>query len=55
VFEDGGLVLNGTPEEIFREGGEMGLGVPKAAKIAKRLRALGVPLESDIFTAEATR
>ncbi|MDR0446956.1 MAG: energy-coupling factor transporter ATPase, partial [Oscillospiraceae bacterium] len=58
VFENGGIVMNGTPEEIFREGErleKMGLGVPKAARIAERLRALGVPLESDIFTAEAVR
>ncbi|MDR1329604.1 MAG: energy-coupling factor transporter ATPase [Oscillospiraceae bacterium] len=58
VFDDGELVMNGSPSEIFRAGERlesMGLGIPKAARIAERLRALGVPLERDIYTAEAVR
>jgi energy-coupling factor transport system ATP-binding protein len=58
VFDDGELVMNGAPNEIFREGARlenMGLGIPKAARIAERLRALGVPLKPDIYTAETVR
>ncbi|MDR0905105.1 MAG: energy-coupling factor transporter ATPase [Oscillospiraceae bacterium] len=55
VFSNGKIVMNGTPTEVFREGdalAAMGLGVPKAALIATRLRALGVPLRDDIYTTE---
>ncbi|MDR2615546.1 MAG: energy-coupling factor transporter ATPase [Oscillospiraceae bacterium] len=58
VFEDGELVMNGAPREIFGEGArlrQMGLGLPRAAMIAERLRARGVPLGRDIFTVEAIR
>jgi energy-coupling factor transport system ATP-binding protein len=58
VFEDGKIVMSGTPTEIFRNGPElerMGLGMPKAALIAERVRGLGVPLGRDIYTLEAVR
>ena len=53
VFENGEIAMSGTPREIFRHADrlhEMGLGVPKAAMLANRLRALGVPLSADIYT-----
>lgn len=55
VFEDGVIAMQGTPTEVFRHGERlhaMGLGVPKAAVLADKLRALGVPLGEDIFTTE---
>jgi energy-coupling factor transport system ATP-binding protein len=58
VFEGGELVMDGAPADIFREGKrlqEMGLGLPGAARIAERLRALGVPLGRGIFTVDAIR
>ena len=58
VFEDGEIVMSGTPREIFRHGDRlyaMGLGIPKAAMLANRLRALGVPLDADIYTTDEIR
>ncbi|NLB28642.1 MAG: energy-coupling factor transporter ATPase [Clostridiales bacterium] len=58
VFEDGEIAMSGTPKEVFRHGDRlhaMGLGVPKAAVLADRLRALGVPLGDDIYTTDEIR
>lgn len=55
VFEDGQIAMSGTPKEVFRHGDRlhaMGLGVPKAAVLADKLRALGVPLGEDIYTTD---
>jgi len=53
LFENGGVVMEGTPARVFTEGGrlrELGLTAPKAALIAARLRALGLALPQDIYT-----
>jgi energy-coupling factor transporter ATPase len=52
VLDEGRMVMDGTPSEIFRRVDELrqvGLDVPLAASIAYRLRARGVPLEGDIL------
>jgi energy-coupling factor transport system ATP-binding protein len=58
VLDDGRLVMDGTPAEVFRrvdELREIGLDVPLAASLAHRLRARGVPLEGDILSAADLR
>ena len=52
VMDGGRLVMDGTPAKVFRRVDELraiGLDVPLAASLAKRLRARGVPLEGDIL------
>jgi len=52
VMDEGRVVLDGTPAEVFRkvdELREVGLDVPLAASLARRLRARGVPIEVDIL------
>jgi energy-coupling factor transport system ATP-binding protein len=52
VLDEGRMVMDGTPAEVFRRVDELrnvGLDVPLAASIAYRLRARGVPLEGDIL------
>jgi energy-coupling factor transport system ATP-binding protein len=58
VLDDGRLVMDGTPAEVFRrveELREIGLDVPLAASLAHRLRTRGVPLEGDILSAADLR
>jgi energy-coupling factor transport system ATP-binding protein len=58
VMDDGRLVMDGTPAEVFRrvdELREIGLDVPLAASLAHRLRARGVALEGDILNATDLR
>ena len=58
VFEYGKIAMSGTPKEVFRHSGrlhEMGLSIPKAAILADKLRALGVPLDEDIYTTDEIR
>jgi energy-coupling factor transporter ATPase len=58
VLDDGRLVMDGTPAEVFRrveELREIGLDVPLAASLAHRLRTRGVPLEGDILNAADLR
>src|SRR3712207_7784395 len=53
--DDGRLVMDGTPAEVFRrveELREIGLDVPLAASLAHRLRRRGVPLEGDVLDAD---
>jgi energy-coupling factor transport system ATP-binding protein len=58
VFSEGGIVMSGTPREVFSRGEElrgMGLAVPKMTLIAARLRELGLDINSDIYTIEQMR
>ncbi len=53
VFNSGGVVMDGTPAEVFSRSEELidiGLTVPKVTMVANRLRALGVPVKEDIYT-----
>jgi energy-coupling factor transport system ATP-binding protein len=55
VFNNGGILMQGTPAEIFPRSGELtdvGLTVPKVTMVAHRLRALGLPISEDIYTIE---
>jgi energy-coupling factor transport system ATP-binding protein len=52
VMDEGRVVLDGIPAEVFRNVEklrEVGLDVPLAASLARRLRARGVPLEEDVL------
>jgi energy-coupling factor transport system ATP-binding protein len=52
VMDEGRVVLDGTPAEVFRNVDklrEVGLDVPLAASLARRLRARGVPIEDDVL------
>jgi len=58
VMDEGRIVLDGTPAEVFRDAGrlrEVGLDVPLAASLAHRLRARGIPLEGEILNTEDLR
>ncbi len=58
VMDEGCLVLDGTPGEVFRHVEklrEIGLDVPLAASLAYRLRSRGVPLEGDVLTGSNLR
>ena len=53
IFENGGVAMEGTPAKVFSETDRlkaMGLNAPKASLIARRLRALGLPVKGDIYT-----
>ena len=53
VLSHGKLVMQGTPKEVFSRSEElmaMGLDVPPAAKVAVKLRSLGVPVSEDVYT-----
>jgi len=55
VMEDGCLVMNGTPEEIFSQRDKldsMGLNIPEAALLAAELRERGLPVREGIMTIE---
>lgn len=54
VFADGRVIASGTPREIFSDAEAIeraGLDVPVTARLAARLKAVGVDLDTD-FTAE---
>ena len=58
VFHEGGIAMDGTPDEVFSRPAEltsMGLDVPQAAAIAQALRERGVELPGSIYTPEQLR
>jgi len=55
VLEQGRIVLEGTPREVFAQPERLkalGLALPPAAAIAWRLRQCGAPLQENILTSE---
>ncbi len=55
VMSRGGIAMDGTPHEVFSRSEEleaMGLSVPGVTKIILRLKSLGVPLDSSVYTTE---
>jgi energy-coupling factor transport system ATP-binding protein len=53
VMDEGRVVLDGTPAEVFRNVEKLrkiGLDVPLAASLARRLRARGVPIEEGVLS-----
>ena len=58
VFNNGQVVMQGTPAQVFSHSGELidiGLTVPKVTMVANRLRTLGLPVQEDIYTIEQLR
>ncbi len=54
VMDNAKLLLDGTPKEVFSQGGllkTVGLDVPKAAQLSAALRNCGIPLKENILTA----
>ena len=55
VFHDGNIDMQGTPSEVFSRSGRLekiGLTIPAAAKVAMRLREMGLALPQDIYTVQ---
>ena len=55
VFDRGGIVMDGTPSEVFSQPEELisiGLDVPKATELAMALRKRGVKLPESIYSHE---
>ena len=55
VMDQGKVVMQGTPEEIFARGTQVrehGLEVPQAVLLAERLREKGIPVGRNILTVE---
>ena len=53
LFQKGGIVMEGTPAQVFPENtrlADLGLSAPKVSLIAARLRKLGLTLPKDIYT-----
>ena len=58
VFHQGKIPLSGTPEEVFphsKQLEELGLGVPKMAKVFSRLRAMGLDLDPSVYTIDQAK
>lgn len=58
VLSDAGVVMSGTPKEVFSRGEELeavGLSVPQVTKIAMELRRRGVMVDPSVYTAEELR
>lgn len=58
ILENGKVSMDTTPATAFSDSDrlmKMGLAVPKAAMVAERLRALGLPLEGSIYTSDHLR
>ncbi len=56
VMDDGKLLLNGTPKEVFAQGHlleQVGLDLPQTAKVGQLLAQKGVSLPADLLTEEA--
>ena len=53
VMNHGKIAMEGTPGEVFsrsRELADMGLSIPEVTKIFLRLRELGLPVDSSVYT-----
>ena len=53
IFENGSIVMGGTPASVFSESERlmaMGLSAPKASLVAQRLHSLGLPVSREIYT-----
>jgi len=58
LFENGGIVMEGTPAQVFCEDellSRLGLSAPKVSLVAVRLRALGLPLPKEVYTVAQLR
>ena len=58
VLADAGVVMSGTPREVFSRAGELvavGLDVPQVTRVAMALRQRGVDIDSAVYTVAALR
>ncbi len=58
VMDEGKCVLDGTPQEIFKEVDTLenvGLAVPQVTYLMRELRRVGFELPDDIFTLEQAK
>ena len=58
AVNDGTISFQGPPREVFRHGEEleqMGLGVPQLTRVFHRLRAMGVDIDSSVYTLEQAK
>lgn len=58
VVNDSKIPLQGTPREVFAHGEElqaMGLDVPQVTRVFQRLKAMGVDIDSSVYTMEQAR
>jgi len=58
VFNDGKIVMDGTPAEVFDRAQELkdiGLAIPKATQIALELKARGIQISESIYTTNYLR
>lgn len=56
VLKSAGILMSGTPKEIFARAEEMlsaGLDVPQVTRIAMRLREKGLPIDPAVYTVQA--
>ena len=55
VMDHGGLRMDNSPREVFRHAWELqqiGLATPQVTRVFLRLRELGVPVDSSVYTVE---
>ena len=55
VMNDGGIMMSGTPAEVFSRVGELrsvGLGIPQTAELLHMMREAGYDVRTDIFGVE---
>ena len=58
VVDDGRIPFSGTPRQVFAHGAElerMGLGVPAMTRVFHRLKAMGVDIDSSVYTVEQAK
>ena len=58
VVNDGRIPFSGAPREVFAHGDEleaMGLGVPAMTRVFHRLKAMGVDIDSSVYTVEQAK
>jgi energy-coupling factor transport system ATP-binding protein len=55
VLDDGRLILDGTPSEVFEQEEmlrECGLAIPQCTELVHKLRAAGISLEGECVSLE---
>ncbi len=58
VMNRGRVAMTGTPREVFARGGEltsMGLDVPQITRVFMRLRDLGLPVDTSVYTVQQAK
>ena len=58
VLKDGSVAMSGAPGEVFARAGElvqMGLDVPEITRVFLKLRELGVPVDTSVYTVEQAK